>query len=306
VSCAATLHPKVVMSLGNLKRALVRTYQEILENHTLHMAAGLSYYFVLALFPALIFLSATLAYWPVPGMMNDGLTALARFVPPDTMTIIYKLLATTMTPNRGTFLSLGGLGLLWTASGGTSAMIEALNMAYEVEEDRPFWKTRLLAIALAAVIGALLLAALSVMIVGPEFGKWLAMRIDMSALFVFLWPFIHWIVAIAFTVVAVEILYLWAPNVKLKFRETLPGALLAVGIWIGLSFLLGVYFRHLANFNKTYGTLGAGIALMVWLYWTGFAILSGAELNGELAKIVANGKASLEQSALPYKMDSAA
>jgi membrane protein len=294
------------MSGGNLKRALVRTYEEILDNHTLHMAAGLSYYFVLALFPALIFLSAVFAYWPVPGLMNDGLAALARFVPPDTMTIIYKLLATTMTPNRGTFLSLGGLGLLWTASGGTSAMIEALNMAYEVEEDRPFWKTRLLAIALAAIIGALLLSALSIMIVGPRFGDWLASRMDMSALFVLLWPFIHWIVAILFTVIAVEILYVWAPNAKLRFRATLPGALIAVGSWIGLSFVLGVYFRHIANFNKTYGTLGAGIALMVWLYWTGFAILSGAELNGELAKIAANGKAPAKKSSLPYEMDSAA
>jgi membrane protein len=242
----------------------------------------------------------------VPGLMDDGLAALARFVPPDTMTIIYKLLSTAMTPNRGTFLSLGGLGLLWTASGGTSAMIEALNMAYEVEEDRPFWKTRLLAIALAAIIGVLLLSALSIMIVGPKFGDWLGSRMDLSALFVFLWPFIHWIVAIGFTVIAVEILYLWAPNARLRLRATLPGALLAVGSWIGLSFLLGVYFRHIANFNKTYGTLGAGIALMVWLYWTGFAILSGAELNGELAKIAATGKAPAKKSSLPYEMDSAA
>jgi membrane protein len=144
------------------------------------------------------------------------------------------------------------------------------------------------------------------MIVGPRFGDWLAARMDMSALFVFLWPFIHWIVAIAFTVIAVEILYLWAPNAKLRLRATLPGALLAVGSWIGLSFLLGVYFRHIANFNKTYGTLGAGIALMVWLYWTGFAILSGAELNGELAKIAANGRSPAKNSSLPNKMDSAA
>ena len=89
--------------------------------------------------------------------------------------------------------------------------------------------------------------------------------------------------------------YLLAPNVKQRFLATLPGAVLAVGCWIGLSYLLGIYFRHFANFNKTYGTLGAAIALMVWLYWTGFAMLVGAELNAELAKISSEGKLQQKQ-----------
>ena len=83
---------------------------------------------------------------------------------------------------------------------------------------------------------------------------------------------------------AVEVLYFLTPNVKQRFWATLPGAILAVGCWIGLSYLLGIYFRSFANFNKTYGTLGAAVALMVWLYWTAFAMLMGAELNAELAK----------------------
>ena len=107
----------------------------------------------------------------------------------------------------------------------------------------------------------------------------------MSNLFIVLWPYIHWTIAVGFAILAVEALYFLAPNVKQRFLATLPGAVLAVGCWIGLSYLLGMYFRHFANFNKTYGTLGAAIALMVWLYWTGFAMLVGAELNAELAKI---------------------
>jgi membrane protein len=101
---------------------------------------------------------------------------------------------------------------------------------------------------------------------------------------------IHWTIAFGFTILAVEALYFLAPNVKQQFRATLPGAVVAVGCWIGLSYLLGVYFRHFGNFNKTYGTLGAAIALMVWFYWTGFAMLVGAELNEELAKISEEGK----------------
>ena len=92
-----------------------------------------------------------------------------------------------------------------------------------------------------------------------------------------------------FTIIAVEALYFLAPNVKQRFWATLPGAVVAVGCWIALSYLLGVYFRHFANFNKTYGTLGAAIAFMVWLYWTGFAMLVGAEWNIELEKISRKG-----------------
>jgi membrane protein len=109
-------------------------------------------------------------------------------------------------------------------------------------------------------------------------------------LFVFFWPYIHWSIAVGFTILAVETIYFLAPNVKQRFLATLPGAVLAVGCWIAISYLLGVYFRSFANFNKTYGTLGAAIALMTWLYWSGFAMLVGAELNSELAKISSQGK----------------
>src|SRR3989441_8920760 len=96
--------------------------------------------------------------------------------------------------------------------------------------------------------------------------------------------------AIGFAVLAVEALYFLAPNVKQRFLATLPGAILAVSCWIGLSYLLGVYFRHFANFNKNYGTLGAAIALMVWLYLTGVAMLVGAEPNAALPAITRPGE----------------
>ena len=273
-----------------IKTALTRTYDDVARNHTLQMAAALSYYFVLSLFPSLIFLSAVVAYLPVPNLFEQALSMMSRFLPPDSMGLVRRVLADVITPNRGTFLSFGILGTAWAASGGFAAAIEALNIAYDVKDDRPFWKTRPLAIALALITGFLLLLALSVMIVGPRFGEWLAARVHLSHLFVLLWPYIHWTIAIGFTVLAVEALYFLAPNVKQRFLATLPGAVLAVGCWLGLSYLLGMYFRHFAHFNKTYGTLGAAIALMTWLYWTGFAMLLGAELNAELAKISKEGR----------------
>jgi len=250
-------------------------------------------------------LSAVVAYLPVPDLFGQALGLMARFIPPDSMGLVRRILADVVTPNRGAFLSFGILGTLWAASGGFSAALEALNVAYDVQDDRPLWKTRPLAVGLALAIGGLLLLTLAVMIVGPRFGEWLASRVHLSNLFVFLWPFIHWSIAIAFTILAVEALYYLAPNVKQRFLATLPGAILAVGCWIGLSYVLGFYFRHFAN--KTYGTLGAVIALMVWLYWTGFAILVGAELNSELAKISSEGRIAEKHEPPPItKIDFAA
>lgn len=278
------------MSVRGLKEALLHTVEDVKRKHTLQMAAALSYYFVMSLFPALLLLTAIFAYLPVHDLLNQAFTLMGGFAPKDTIALLQKVLSDVISPNRSAFLSFGILGTLWTASGGFSATIEALNIAYEVEESRPFWRTRPLAIGLTFVIGLLLLIALGVMIVGPDFGAWLAARLHMSRLFAVLWPYGHWLVAVGFTVLSVECLYFLAPNVKQRFWSTLPGAILAVACWIALSYGLGIYFRSFANFNKTYGTLGAAVALMIWLYWTGFFMLLGAELNCQLAKESKQGK----------------
>jgi membrane protein len=283
------------MGYASVKDALLRTYDDVDRNHTLQMAAALSYYFVLSLFPALIFLSAAVAYLPIADLRHQALVLLAPFLPAEGMDLIRRVLDDVIRSDKGTFLSFGLLGTLWTVSGGFAAIIEALNIAFEVKDNRPFWKTRPLAVGLAFIVGTLVLISLCVMVLGPRFGEWLAGKVHLSQGFVLLWPYLRWSMVVAFTVLAVEALYFLAPNVKMRLGATLPGAILAVGCWIGLSHLLGVYFRHLAAFNKTYGTLGAAIALMVWLYWTGFAILVGAELNAELAKVSRQGKLQEKQ-----------
>jgi membrane protein len=295
------------VTLADLKHALVRTFLDVIQNHTMLMAAALSYYFVLSLFPALVFLSAGLAYLPFPDLLDSPSSVFAHLLPADAMTVIAKAITDVVGPHKATLLSFGVVGTLWAASGGFSAAIEALDVAYDANDNRPFWVTRSLALGLTFVTGILFLIAFGVMIVGPQFGEWLAARIHLSRLFVLLWPAIHWTIAIAFTVLAVEALYFFAPNIKQRFLATLPGAVLAVGCWIGMSYLLGIYFRHFAHFDRTYGTLGAAIALMVWLYWTGFAMLVGAELNAELAKRSRLGRLQQKQpSSNETPLDSAA
>ena len=285
------------MYFRSIKRALGRSYQDVLRHHILQVSAALSYYFVLSVFPSLIFLSAVVGLIPLPDLFGHVLGLMGNLLPADSMRVVSSVLNDVLSSHKGTWLSFGMLGTLWTTSAAFDSMIEALDMAYDVECNRPFWKSRSLAIGLAAICGVLLLTALAVMVVGPRFGDWLADRLALSAVFVAVWPFLRWTIAISFTVLAVEVLYFLAPNVKQRFGATLPGAILSVGVWLGLSYLLGLYFRDFAHFNRTYGTLGGFVAFMVWLYWTSFVLLVGAEVNAELAKESLKG--SVQPKATP-------
>ena len=292
------------MRIGGMKNAVVATYGDLLRHHTLQVAAALSYYFVLSVFPSLIFLSAIVGWLREQHLFGSVLALMSRLFPPDTMHIVYSVLQDVLSRHRATLLSFSMIGTIWVASSGFAAMIEALDIAYDAEDNRPYWKTRLLAIGLAAISGTLLLIALVVMIVGPRFGVWIASRLALSSGFAIFWPPLRWTVAISFTVLAVEFLYFLAPNVRQRFRATLPGAIFAVIAWDGLSALLSLYFRHFANFSRTYGTLGGFIALMIWFYWTSFVLLVGAELNAELAKRSKRG--SIQSKDVPNNQEASA
>ena len=216
----------------------------------MQVAAALSYYSILSIFPGLIFLSAVLGLLLLGNMFNQLLTFLSQLLPADTMRIVQSVLHQVLSSHRRTWLSFGMLGIIWTASSGFAALIEALDIAYDAAEDRPYWHLRLLSIGLAAIAGALLLVELTVMIVGPRFGDWMAAHLGLSRVFAMIWPVLRWTIAISFTVLAVELIYFLAPNIKQRFGATLPGAVFAVTVWNGLSYLLGIYFGHFANLNR--------------------------------------------------------
>lgn len=284
--------------MRTVRKILVNAYHDVMNNHTMSMAAGLSYYFVLSLFPLLILLASIVGYLPIPDLFERILGTMSRVVPPESMGLVRRVVGSVIQPHGGLF-TFGLLGSVWTASGGFAGLIEALNVAYDVPETRPIWRTRSLAIGLTFVIGLLLVVALGMMILGPRLGEWIANLVGLGWTFVAVWPYIKWAVSIGFTVLAVEIIYFWAPNVKQRFWATLPGAAIGVGFWIGTSYALSYYFSQFANFNKTYGTLGAAMALMVWLYWSWFAILVGAEINSELLKAAGGGTVNLKHKPPP-------
>jgi membrane protein len=275
----------------HIKNIATNVFRDVDEKHIMAFAAGLSYYFVLSVFPLLIFVSAVVAYLPVSTLFNQIVGVLATVVPPDSMAVVKKILADVLLSRHGGLLTFGIVFTVWSASSGFAAMIEALNVTYNVPETRRIWTTRGLAIGLAFLVGTLLVTALLVLIAGPKFGRWLAGTVGLSPAFAAIWPYLRWSIATGFTVMAVELLYFCAPNVRQRFLTTLPGAVIAVGCWIGLSYLLGIYFRDFANYNATYGTLGAAIAFSVWLFWSNFIMLIGAEINAKLLQ--QTGKTSL-------------
>lgn len=258
------------------------------KNHTMAFAAALAYYFVLALFPFLIFLSVVVARLPLPDFFGQVMGLVARVVPASSMGPL-KTLIRTILSTHSRVLTFGILLTLWSASSGFTALIDALNTAYNVSETRRYWKTRSLAIGLTFSVGCLLVMALGLLLVGPSLSARLTEEFGMRTL----WPYVRWAVAIACTVVAVELLYFVAPNVKRRFVSTLPGALIAVGGWIGLSDLLGIYFRYFSSYSRGYGSLGVALAFSIWLYWTGFLVLIGAQFNAELLQ-EAGGRSTAE------------
>jgi membrane protein len=262
----------------HFKNAAVRVVRDMEKNHTMAFAAGLSYYFILALFPFLILLSAVVAHLPLPDFLSQVMGLIARVVPATSMGPLKILMKGTILANHSRLLTFGILFTLWSASSGFTALIDALNTAYDVSETRRYWKTRGLAIGLTFSVGILLVFALALLLVGPSLSAWLTETLGMGIL----WPFVRCAVAIGCTVLAVELLYFIAPNIKQRFVSTLPGSLIAVGGWLGLSYLLGIYFQHFSAYSKGYGGLGIALAFSIWLYWTGFAVLIGAQFNAKL------------------------
>ena len=293
------------MRLGQCKRVLFNVASDVNQNHIFSFAAALSYYFVLAFFPALIALAIIVGYLPIPNLFNTIVQAMTHAVPPQSMGLAERVAADVTSRNHAALLSLGLLGTLWTCSSGFATMIEALNVAYNVPETRSGLMTRLLACGLTFLIGILVVVAFTFIIVGPLFGNFLAAHLGFSWGFAFVWPLIRHVLAAIFIVLAVEGMYFLAPDIKQNFVSTLPGAVFSVIGWLLLSDGLSLYFQRFAHLNKTYGVLGGGIALLVWLYWSSFLVLLGAELNSEILRLRADAGLAIEEAA-PAQADSKA
>jgi membrane protein len=275
------------------------TYNDFDQHNSMTYAGSLAFFFLLSVFPLMIFLAALLAFIPIPNLFEQSLQIMSKVVPPDAMGVVRGVLRDVLRPNTG-LLSFSIISALFAASGGFASLITALNVAYDVGEGRPYWKKRLVAFGLTILTGMMVAIVLVAIALGPEFGSWLADKIHASGLFFRLWPYFRWLVIAAFTVLSVETIYFLGPNVKQRFQDHVAGAIVAVLSWIGISWGLGWYLAHFAHYNQTFGTLGAVVGLMLWFYVTAITLMLGAELNSELAK--ARGRVLPEKEPVEEKI----
>ncbi len=269
-----------------VRRFAVDVWNEMFRTNAFVVAAALAFYFLLSLVPLLIVFSSLLAYLPIPNVFDQLLDLLAAVVPSDAMPFVQRVVTSVLTPHGGGVLSFSILGYLWAASGGFSAMIGALDIAYAVSFSRPWWKDRLRALVLTMTTGALFSISLLLLTAGSILGRMLPVVFPLPESFGHIWPGVRLLLTFGTFLAAVLVMYVYGPNTKISFRSALPGAVLAVIGWFLGSSGLTFYLRHFADYDLTYGSLGAVIVLMLWFYIIGIAMLLGAEVNAQLARRV--------------------
>nr|WP_263323179.1 YihY/virulence factor BrkB family protein [Neobacillus sp. Marseille-Q6967] len=263
---------------GNVRSSLLRLlWHRIEEDDIPGLSAQLAYFFLLSLFPLLIFIFTLLPYLPIP--YPDFLGSIREFAPPDTMELIEKNVNDVMENRRGGLLSFGIIGTLWSASNGIHALVRAFNKAYNVEESRSFIVARAMSIVLTFGMLLVFIVAVLLPIFGREIGLFLSSQFGFTEEFLRIWNMLRFIVSALILFLIFTGLYWIAPNVKLRCRSGFPGAAFATVGWILSSYALSFYVGNFNNFSLTYGSIGAIIVLLIWLYISGFIIIIGGEIN---------------------------
>jgi membrane protein len=267
-----------------------RVWSEVQKDNVFGRAAELSYYFLLALFPFLIFLTSIIGIvlGSGTGTRHALFQYLARIMPPSAFQLIDNTMYEVSESSGGGKISFGILAALWAASNGLGAITESLNTAYDLKETRPWWKQRLTSIGLTVALSILIIGALILVVAGGHIAEWLAAHYGLGPVFPTGWKIIQWPVVLACMTFAFALIYYLAPDFREQAWQWLtPGAVIGVVLWLLVSLGFRVYLHYFNSYNATYGSLGAVIILMLWLYFTGAAVLIGGEVNSEIENAAA-------------------
>jgi len=262
-----------------------RVWADIGKDDIFGRAAQLSYYFLLALFPLLLFLTSVigLIMGSGTGLRHSLFNYLGKVLPSSASELVSTTMFEVSNASGGGKISFGILAALWAASAGMGAISESLNVAYHVKETRPWWKQRLIAVCLTVALGILIISALIIVLYGGRIADSLAIHFGLGGTFALVWKIAQWPIVLAFLFVGFAIIYYWAPDLRdQNWRWVTPGSLVAVILWLAVSFAFRLYLHYFNSYSKTYGSLGAVIILMLWFYFTGAAILIGGEVNSDI------------------------
>lgn len=243
-------------------------------------AATLAYYFMLSIFPLMIFMLALIPYFNLDTDMIYSL--INDYMPSELAELFSTTILEVISEPKGGLLSFGVLATIWSASNGVNALIRAVNRSYNIEETRSFLKLRFLSILLT--IGMIIVIVVTLLL--PVFGN-VIIRAMETYFFVpqetaMLLNMLRWIVGVGLMTFVLMILYWIAPNVKIRFKEGIIGALAATFGWQVISIAFSTYVSNFANFSATYGSLGGVIILMLWFFLTGIILVIGGEINASL------------------------
>jgi membrane protein len=264
-----------------------RTYAEINKDDVFGHSAELSYYFLLALFPALLFMITILGFMSGPGseLRNQLMSYMSRAMPSSAADLVGKTLNEVHQNSSALKALFGAVAALWAATGGIDAISKTLNIAYDLQETRSYVRKKLTSVGLTFGLAVLIIGALALIAFGGQIGELVAAKIGLGGAFTATWKILQWPVALGAMFLAFSMIYYFAPNMKdPQWYWITPGAAVGVVVWIAASVGFSLYLKFFNSYSKTYGSLGAVIILMLWFYLTGMAILIGGEVNSEISK----------------------
>jgi membrane protein len=274
-----------------------RTWREVVDDDVMGLAAQLSYYFFLALFPAILFLLALASFFALSDLTDDVGRSLAPFVSPQVLELIQEQMRRLANNENGGLLTFGVIGALWSSSAAVVSIVGALNRAYDIEEGRPWWKVRLISIGLTFSVALLVVIALALVLFGPAIADKLGEATGLGTPFKWAWLILQWPLVFALITTGIGLIFYFGPDADQDWSWITPGAVAATTLWLVVSLLFKLYIANFTDYESSYGTVGGVIVVLLWFYVSGIAILVGAELNAEIEHASPYGKAPGQKTA---------
>ena len=265
-------------------------WHEAQEDNLLGRAAELAYFFLLALFPFLIFLLSALTF--IPGAQQTMFRWVARLMPSEATALLRAWVEDVFEQRSEGLLSFGLIFSLVAASSGMAALMDALNIAYEVKEGRSFLKSRFIALFLTIAVFVLVGGGAVLITLSNRLVSWFGSFLNMNQI-EYLIPFIGFFIGLLMLILGLGLVYYVAPNVRQRWKPVTPGSLFAVVALVAASYGFSAYLRIGPEYDATYGSLGAVVVLMLWLYLVALSLMIGAEINSEIDKL--KGKQRVEK-----------